>query len=368
MTRWVGLALLGLVIVAAAWAAATRHPPAPPAAGAPGPGGPPRGMPVEAAPVRVETLTDRVTAVGTLQANESVTIRSEIAGRITAIEFTEGRAVERDAVLFRLDAAEAAALLGQITATVELNRANYERALPLKDDKLLSPQAFDQLASRLKESEAALTVARERLNKATIRAPFAGRLGLRQISSGDYVQPGQVLVNLEDLSAIKVDFRVPGLYSGRLAPGQRVEVEVDGLAGRTFTGTIRALEPRLDEATRTILVRAGVSNPRGDLRPGMFARVGVTLGERQDALLIPEQAVVPKGADKFVFRIQDGKAALTKVALGRRAAGDVEVLSGVSRDDTVVTGGQMKIRDGMPVTVIGPAGPAAPAPPAPPKS
>ena len=311
-----------------------------------------RGMPVEAARVRVGTVADEVGAVGSLQANESVVIRSEIPGRISEAHFTEGRAVAKGDRLFTLDPAEAAAQVAQIAATVELNRSNLERAKPLVAAQMISPQDFDQLAAKLKESEASLAVAQERLNKATIRAPFGGRVGLRQVSPGDYVQPGQVLVNLEDLTAMKADFRVPETVIGRIAAGRPVTIRVDAFPGQVFRGAIRAIEPRLDEATRTILVRARVDNPGGQLRPGMFARVTVALGERPNAVLVPEQAVVPMGDEAFVYRVVDGKAVMVKVVIGQRRGGEAEVVSGLTADDTVVTAGQMKIRDGAPVTVI----------------
>jgi membrane fusion protein (multidrug efflux system) len=204
----------------------------------------------------------------------------------------------------------------------------------------------------LKEADANLAVARERLSKTIIRAPFSGKLGLRQVSPGDYVQPGQALVNLEDISSVKVDFRVPGVNVNRIRAGQVVTVRVDAFPDRTFTGKIEAIDPRLDEATRTALVRARIPSPRSELLPGMFVRVAVVVAERPNALLIPEQAVVPMGNDAFVFRVVDGKAAMVKIAIGQRRAGEAEVVSGLAPHDVVVIGGQMKIRDGAPVTVI----------------
>jgi len=315
-------------------------------------GGEMRGMPVEAAPVRVGTVTDELTAVGSLQANESVVVRTEMAQRIAAIELTEGRTVKAGDVLVRLDATELAAQVAQTEATVDLARANVERAKPLRDEKLISPQAFDELNTKLKEAEANLAIARERLSKATIRAPFGGKLGLRQVSPGDYVQPGQALVNLEDVSTVKVDFRVPEARLGTVAVRQPVTIRVDAFPGRVFPGTIEAINPRLDEATRTVMVRARIANPQGILLPGMFARVAVVVAERPNAIMIPEQAVVPVGDDAFVFRVVEGKAAMVKIVIGQRKAGEAEVVSGLGSGDVVVTGGQMKIRDGAPVTVI----------------
>src|SRR3989304_830455 len=179
-----------------------------------------RGMPVEAPHVRGGTVVDEVGAVGSLQANESVVIRSEISGRIGEASFAEGRAVAKGDLLFRLDPAGAAPQGAQTAATGELNRSNLDRAKPLLEAQMISPQAFDQLAAKLKESEASLTLAQERVKKATIRAPFGGRVGLRQVSPGDYVQPGHVLVHLDDLPAMKVDFRIPETVMGRVAAGR----------------------------------------------------------------------------------------------------------------------------------------------------
>jgi membrane fusion protein (multidrug efflux system) len=325
-------------------------------------------MPVEAARVRVGPVAEEIGAVGSLQSNESVIVRAEIAGRIVGIEFIEGRTAKAGDVLVRLDGTELSAQVAQSEATLELARANVDRAKPIRAENLISPQAFDELSAKFKEAEASLAVARERLNKVTIRAPFTGRLGLRQVSPGDYVQPGEALVNLEDVSAVKVDFRVPEARVGRVSVGQSVAVRVDAIPNRTFSGTIAAIDPRLDEATRTALVRARVPNPRGELLPGMFARVGVVIGERPNAILVPEQAVVPIGNDAFVYRVIDGKAAMVKVEIGQRAAGEAEILSGLNPDDLVVTGGQMKIRDGAAVNVINqgqgpPQGAAGGAPP-----
>ncbi|MFZ5861718.1 MAG: efflux RND transporter periplasmic adaptor subunit [Nitrospirota bacterium] len=339
-----------IVLAGSAWAVYAQRP-----GGAPGAGGPPGGMPpmpVEAARVRVGPVAQEIGAVGSLLANESVIIRAEIAGRIVGIEFTEGRSVKTGDVLVRLDAAELAAQAVQHEAALELARANVERAEPMRAEKLLSPQAFDELSSKLKDAEAGLAGARERLNKATIRAPFGGKLGLRQVSPGDYVQPGQAVVNLEDVSTVKVDFRVPEARVNQVAVGQSVALRVDAIPGRAFSGAIAAMDPRLDEATRTALVRARIPNPRGELLPGMFARVAVIVGERASALLVPEQAVVPVGDEAFVFRVLDGKAARVKVVIGRRAAGEAEIVSGLGPEDLVVVGGQTKIRDGAAVTVI----------------
>ncbi|MBI3621314.1 MAG: efflux RND transporter periplasmic adaptor subunit [Nitrospirae bacterium] len=310
-------------------------------------------------------------AVGTLQANESVVIRSEIAGRVQTIHFAEGQAVARNIPLLTIDPVEYQAQYDQAEAALGLSRLNFDRSKPLYEQQLLSQQAYDELAAKFKEAEANLAVARARLDKTKIQAPFSGRLGLRQVSPGDYLQPGQAIVNLEDLDPLKVDFRVPEAYVGRIKDGGAVQVGADAMPDRRFKGTVYAIDPRIDAATRTLVVRARVPNADGRLRPGMFVRVGVVLAERPRAVLIPEQAIVPVGNDTFVYRIVDGKAALTKVTIGQRREGEVEIVAGLGSEETVITGGQNKpmIFDGAPVMVIppggGPAGPPAPAAAAP---
>jgi len=315
-------------------------------------GGPPRGMPVEAAQVQIGTVTQEVNTVGTLQANESVVLRSEIAGRVISIHFSEGQAATKGDSVISIDPAEYEAQLAQITAQVELNQMNFDRAQQLHQEKLISQQAYDEIQARLKESRANLALAQVRLSKTKVQAPFNGILGLRLVSPGDYVQPGQAIVNLEDLDTLKVDFHIPEIYLGQVKTGQMVKLRMDAFPDKVFTGRVYAIDPRLDEATRTILLRARIPNRGGELRPGMFARVNLVLGQRTTALLISEQAIVPMGEDKFVFRILEGKAVLTQVKIGQRLDGKVEILEGLHAQDTVVTGGQTKIFDGAPVMMI----------------
>jgi membrane fusion protein (multidrug efflux system) len=339
------------------------------------PGGGPPPLPVEAAKVRVGPVSDQVNTVGTLAANESVVIRSEIAGRLQTIHFSEGQAVDKNAPLVTIDPTEYQAQYDQSEAALGLSRLNFDRSKPLHEEQLLSQQAYDELAAKLKEAEANLAVAKARLDKTKIQAPFSGRLGLRLVSPGDYLQPGQAIVNLEDLDPLKVDFRVPEAYVGRIKEGGAVQISGDAIPGGRFKGTVYAIDPRLDAATRTLVVRARVPNTEGRLRPGMFVRVGVVLAERANAVLIPEQAIVPMGDDTLVYRVVDGKAVLTKVTIGQRRSGEVEIVTGLGAADTVITGGQNKpmIFDGAPVMVIGsdkgpgggPAGPPAPAAAAP---
>ncbi|MCG3115810.1 MAG: efflux RND transporter periplasmic adaptor subunit [Candidatus Manganitrophus sp. SA1] len=351
-----GGALLLLLLIFAGCGEGGKSDAEPPQASGPqtAPAGPPA-MPVEAARVQTGTGRLEVTAVGSLEANESTVIRSEIAGRITAIRFKEGERATKGSVLLTINSEEFEAQLNQIKAVVALNKMNFERAKQLRPEGLIAERAYDEAESRLKESEASLSLAQVRLDKSILRAPFSGQLGLRQVSPGDFVQPGQAIVNLEDTDSIKVDFRVPEIYLNRIEDGQSLQVGVDVYPNRLFEGKIYAIDSRIDNATRTVLVRARVPNPAGALRPGMFARVTLLLGERENAVFVPEQAVVPMGGDKFVYRVVDGKAVLTKVRLGLRKEGRVEVVEGIGPEETVITAGQMKLFDGAPVMTVGAA-------------
>ena len=311
-----------------------------------------RAMPVEMQPVSQQEVVDRIRAVGSLAADESVIIRPEIPGIVESIRFSEGETVTAGDVLVTLNAAEQQALVDQAAATVELNRLSFERAKDLLAGNMISKQDYDEARSRLKESEAALRRNRALLDKTILRAPFSGIIGLRHVSPGAYVSPGQDLVNLESIDPVKVEFRVSERFAPALKVGAPIQVAVDAVGGREFTGTIYAIDPRLNPQSRAFAVRAEVPNPDRSLQPGMFARVEVLAERRADAIVVPEQALWPQGEHVYVFRVVDGQAKLVPVTTGARFDGKVEIRSGLEADDLIVTAGQMKIRDGMPVVDI----------------
>ncbi len=321
-------------------------------------------LPVEAVVVETGAVSRDVSAVGTLRANESVMIRSEIAGRIAAIHFQEGAAVAKNAPLISLDDAELRAQLAESAATVKLAELNFARAQEIFEKKLLSRQNYDETLARLNEARARHNLQQARLAKTRIHAPFSGVLGLRRVSAGDYIKEGADIVNLEDIQSLKLDFRVPEAYLANIKQDQQVNIQVDAYTGETFSGKVYAIDPSLDEQTRSVLLRAHIPNPEQRLRPGMFARVRLVLESRAQALLVPEQALVPIGEAQLVYRIVDGKALQTKVQTGQREGGKVEITVGLSVGDTVVTAGQTKLRDGMPVQVINQTDNKAPAAPA----
>jgi membrane fusion protein (multidrug efflux system) len=331
--------LLALLIAAApGWAAAQQKPP--PA------------MPVRAAIAKVGPAVDEVSAVGTLRADEAVTLRPEIAGRIAEIRFQEGQRVERGAILVRLDQAEFAAVLASSRAQAGLDKQRLDRAEDLFKKAFISGQALDEAKANYARSLAKQREDEARLAKTVILAPFPGVAGLRQVSEGAYVAAGTDIARLEKIDELKLDFRVPETFVGRLKPGQPVRVQLDAYGEQEFAGRVYAIEPAIDEATRTVLVRARVANRDVKLRPGMFARVRAQLAVRENAVWIPEQAIVPRGQDSFVFRVVDGKAEMVKVRTGVRKVGEVEIVSGVAAGDQVVTEGTQRIGPGSAVTVM----------------
>lgn len=319
---------------------------------APAQDGPPA-VPVEVAPVAVETVLNEVTAIGTLLSNESVVIRPEIAGLVTEIAFEEGTEVAQGALLFRLDDSIYQAELEDAQARLQLSQRNYERARDLHERGAGTARARDEAESELRTARAAVALATARLEKTRIHAPVSGVLGLRHVSQGDYVEPGQDLVNLEDIQPLKVDFSIPERYLSSLEIGQRVQITADAFPREEFTGEVYASNPQIDVNGRSIEVRARIDNTDRRLRPGLFVRVRLELSRDEDAIVIPEQALVPRDEDIFVYKLeQDDTAALTKVEIGQRKYGRVEILEGLAKGDTVVVAGQLKLNDGAKVQPI----------------
>jgi len=312
----------------------------------------PPALPVKAASVKVSTIGTDVNAVGTLLANESVMIRPELAGRVAEIHFEEGQTVAKGARLVTLDQSEYKAILAQTEADAKLAARRYERSQELRKQNFISQEAVDEARTNLDRSAARRQETEVKLAKSDIRAPFSGVVGLRQVSPGAYVKEGADIVRLEDIDSIKLDFRVPEVYLAKLHKDQEVTVRVDAFPQQAFKGRIYALEPGIDEKSRTVLVRARIANKDRRLRPGMFARVNLSIGSREAAMVVPDQAIVPRGDSVFVFRVVDGKAVLTPVQTGARTAGEVEIVKGLTPKDMVVVDGQLKLQDGAPVNVI----------------
>ncbi|MCC7251641.1 efflux RND transporter periplasmic adaptor subunit [Hyphomicrobium sp.] len=310
------------------------------------------GVAVEAATAVSTTSTQDLRAIGTLQSDESVQITSEIAGRITAIPLFEGAPVVAGGVMVQLDDALAKAEVADAQARFNLAQGNLGRANSLARSGNVTERARDEASTTAETTRAALELAKVRLSKHTIRAPFSGTAGIRKVSPGAYVEAGQAIVNLEKIDTLKIDFKLPELFLSQVKNGQTVEITVDALPGRTFTGTIYAIDPHIDVNGRALNIRARLENPELILRPGLFARIRVKGQVKRNVLVIPEAAIVPRGEDKIVYLIRNGQAIEAKVTLGSRYKGLVEVLDGLGEEAMVVTAGQQKLKDGSPVEVV----------------
>lgn len=312
-----------------------------------------RAVAVEVTRVAAVQLPETITAVGSLRSDESVTLRPEVAGRITEILFKEGTPVSKGETLVRLDPSINIAEVRQARANLTLAKAKYERSVDLAGRNFISGQAKDEARNNLEIAASALALAEAKLRKTELKAPFSGIIGLRVVSVGDYVREGADLVSLQAIDPLKVDFRVPETFLDQVRVGQAVEVTLDALPGKTYEGRVFALDPLVDAAGRAVVIRAQVRNQDTTMRPGMFARVTLITQARREGLVLPEEALVPQGTEQFVFRVVDSRVARVKVQTGIRRDGRVEILTGLDKDDVVVTAGQLKVREGSLVRAAG---------------
>lgn len=334
--------------------------PAPPGGGLPS---------VEAAAVVLARVQDDAQAVGTLRSRQSVMLRPEVAGRIAEIAFRDGARVTRGQLLARLDDELPRAELSQAEAQLSIARANVRRNEELVAQSFVARSVLDESRASLQVAEAQAALARARLARMRITAPFDGVVGIAKVDLGEYVRDGADIVNLEDIEALYVDFRLPERLQAKVRPGQRAYVSVDALPGQSMPAAIQAIDPLVDADGRSLAVRGCIDNRKQLLRPGMFARVTTVFGARDNALVVPEEAIVPQGSKQYVFKLeapspggavaggQDGDPALravrrVEVTTGLRQPGRVEVVQGLAAGDVVVTAGQQRMRnDGAQVRV-----------------
>jgi len=321
-----------------------------------GPGGPGGPAAVEIARAESARLVDDVQAVGSLKASQGVMLRPEVSGRIARLGFADGAQVRRGQLLVQLDDTLQQAQLQQAQAQASIARSNLQRSRELLAQGFISASAVDQNQAALEVAEAQVALARAQAGRMQVLAPFDGTAGLRAVSLGDYVKDGADLVNIEDLRSLKVQFAVPERVLDRLRPGQPVEVTLDALPGRSFKGRVLALDSQVDANGRALQVLAQVENPGSLLRPGMFARPRVIFAVRDNAVLVPEEALVPLGGKQLLFKVVDG-AGGQKVSqrlearIGLRVPGKVEILEGIKPGDSVVTAGHARLLRGDQVPV-----------------
>lgn len=329
---------------------------------------------VEVSRVATVRLQDDAQAVGTLRSQQSVVLKPEVSGRVARIAFADGATVRQGQLLVQLDDTLQRAELSQAQAQLSIARANLNRNKELVAENFVAQRVVEESEANLQVALAQVALADARLKRMRITAPFNGTVGLSSTNLGAYVKDGDALVNLEDTSALTVDFNLPERYQSRIATGQSVQVQLDALPGEVFEAKVLAVDPLLDANGRSISVRAKMPPSRnGALRPGMFARVLTVFSVDEAALVVPEEAIVPQAGKQVVYRIEeegegDAKKLVsrrTEVEIGVRRGAEVQILRGVSAADTVVVAGQQRLqRDGMAVRVVDMARAAAGAEPA----
>ncbi len=310
---------------------------------------------VSVASVEESTWESVLRSVGSVAAVEGIRVRTEVGGVIESIEFRPGAHVEAGDVLIRLDQSIEEANLHQAQATLDLARRTLRRTKDLFETRSIPEAEFDVAQSRVVEAEAQVAAIQAELEKRTVRAPFPGRLGIKQISVGQYLDPGDQVVVLQSVSPIYVEFSLPQRNLGQIEEGYPVRVRTDAYEDQIFTGEITAINPGVDELTRTVRVQATFANPGGQLRPGMFARVGVVLPEKRDIRVIPSTAVVYAPYGDSVYVVEGTGDELTArqqfVRLGEARGDFVEIIEGLSNNERIVGTGAFKLRQGMPIRI-----------------
>ncbi|WP_241970231.1 efflux RND transporter periplasmic adaptor subunit [Pseudidiomarina aquimaris] len=308
-------------------------------------------VPVKVTEAAVQPFRDIIEALGTAQANESVVITAQTQDKVIAVHFNDGQTVQAGDLLVELDAREELARVQELKFRLAEANRQYQRLQDLRKQNAASAQQVETQDVIVKEIVAQLEVAEAQLAQKQISAPFDGRLGIRQISVGSLVSPGQQITTLDDITPIKLDFSVPELFFASLAVGQQVTARSGAYPDRDFTGTIRSIDSRVDPLTRSIMVRAEVPNNEGLLRPGMLLRVQL-LRSVDSVLQLPERAVVPLDTRHFVYVVGDDNIAKERqITIGRRKPGIVEVISGIEPGERVVSDGLVRMRDGIAVTI-----------------
>lgn len=312
--------------------------------------GPPATVTVIA--VKSEPWRDSIQAIGTAKARESVVISAKQAERISAVRFESGQRVSKGQVLIELDSGTVKAELDEARANLADLEIQVKRVQSLQSRQLIAQSQIDTTVASRNAARARMQAATERLNDRIIRAPFSGVLGLRQVSQGQYVNAGFAMVNLDDLDHMWVDFPVPESLLSKLKTGMTLNLEADAFPNRIFNAQVASIDSRIDVATRAIMVRAGIENSDGLIRPGMMMRVSLQQDEI-DALVLPELALQQVGNRTFVFiAAEDGTAISRDIGIGSRQAGHVTVNKGLQAGDKVILDGTSKLRDGQKIKII----------------
>lgn len=320
-----------------------------------GPGGPQKPATVLAEPAAIRPFVEQIEAVGTANARESVTISANVTERVKALNFRDGQTVKKGQVLAELHRSEESADLAEARARLKEAQLQLERIQQLAKQGYATRARLDQQIAERDAAEATAMSIQARIDDRVIRAPFSGVVGLRSVSPGLVVNAGTPLIDINDISSIKLDFTIPESYLSLVRVGQQVQARASAFNNELFTGQVAAIDPQVDPVTRSAKVRALIANPDLRLKPGMLMSVGI-VRSRREALSVPELAVVAEGNQKFVYVVNpDGKTVgKTRVLTGERQPGYIEITAGLKPGDLVVTEGTVKLREGAPVNLLTP--------------
>lgn len=307
---------------------------------------------VVTAAIKRQAMIDGIQALGTASANESIEIQPRISSRLERVAFDEGQVVRKDDLLVELENSEIVAGLALAKAELSESLSIYNRSKSLATTQAISASNLDQLLAAVKIDEAQVEAARARLANTVIKAPFAGRVGLRRVSPGSFVNTDTIITTLDDVSKIKLDFSVPETFLTAVTTGMEIQAESIVYPERVFSGQVTSIDTRVDPVSRAVRIRALLPNKDGALKPGMFLTVELQR-DRGEVLVAPEQALVPEGSNQYVFVATDGMVEKRRITIGRRIPGFVVVSDGLSEGERVVTEGSGKVREGSAIEDIG---------------
>ena len=306
--------------------------------------------PVVVADVIRAPFLDTLQAVGTAAANESIEITASVSDRVVELSFREGELAEAGQVLVQLDTREEEAELAQALANLDDQRRQFERLDALVATNSAARSQRDQQKSRLDAAAARVDVIRARIADRTLRAPFAGLVGLREISAGALVAPGARITTLDDIQPLKLDFSIPESFLTILRPGAVIRARTIAYPDRVFEGRVAHISPRVDPVTRSVAIRAELPNDERLLRPGMLLTLNL-VRDRRRGLMVPESALIPEGNRQYLYRLTDGTVDRIEVGIGARRPGIVEITRGLEEGDRVVVEGAVRLRPGVEVSV-----------------
>lgn len=307
-------------------------------------------VPVKAHITSLETLNNSVFTTGSILANEEVELRSEVSGKITKILFKEGSFVNKGDLLVKINDADLQAQLRKAESKVKLSAEKEARQKQLRDGNLISQEEYDNTLGELNVNQADFDLIKAQIDKTEIKAPFSGIVGLRSVSEGSYVTTSTVIARLQNFSNLKVDFSIPERYSASVKNGDELEFKISG-STNLFKAKVYAIDPKIDPGTRTLKIRAVCSSSYKELVPGAFAEVELNLKQINDAILIPTVAIVPELKGQSVYLYKNGVSVPQKVEVGIREAERVQITSGLSKGDTVITSGILQIRPNTKVKI-----------------